>query len=79
MFITLTLASQVGWSVDLRRRVVVKPVCPIVLLVLSLSSSFRHSLSPWGVARALLRCAFLPLLDLSEPEPSKLEGCWIAP
>ena len=32
-----------------------------------------------GIARALLRCAFLPLLDLSEPELSKLEGCWFAP
>ena len=33
----------------------------------------------WAVARALHRCAFLPLLDISSPEPSKLEGCWFAP
>ena len=60
----------------LRRRVVVRPVCPIVLLVSSSSSKIWHSLLPWRVARALLRCAFLPLLVLSEPEPSKLKGCW---
>ena len=49
------------------------------VLVSSSSSNFRHSLLPWCVARALLRCTFLPLLDLSELEPSKLEGCWFAP
>ena len=60
----------------LRRRIVVRPDCPIVLLVSSSSSNIWHSLLPSRVARALLHCAFLPLLDLSEPEPSKLEGCW---
>ena len=50
-----------------------------VELLYSLSSNFRHSLLPWGVARALLRCTFLPLLDLSAPDPSSLQGIRSSP
>ena len=38
----------------MRRRVVVRPVCPIVVIFSSSPSSIRHSLLPRCVAHALL-------------------------
>ena len=56
------ISYELWLKVALRCRVVVRPVCPMFLLVSSSSScNVRHSLLPRGIARAHLRGASLPL------------------